>query len=80
MQISIALKVAMMSDNSQFSDGTERFHPPCEAVKHMNPTANYRGVERRVCPNCRLFFDAGEDSDTVFCGDACRRRHGGEYQ
>lgn len=32
-------------------------------------------VERRVCPNCRLYFDVGADLDTVFCSDACRRRH-----
>lgn len=32
-------------------------------------------LERRVCPNCRLYFDVGAESDAVFCSDACRRRH-----
>jgi len=41
----------------------------------MSPTANYAGLERRVCPNCRLYFDTERDSKTVFCSAACRRRH-----
>jgi hypothetical protein len=46
----------------------------------MGDVANHDGLERRVCPNCRLFFDTGTESDDVFCGEACRRRHGrGEY-
>lgn len=54
--------------------------PPCDAVAHMTDTANYDGLERRVCPNCRLYFDTGEGADDVFCGPACRRRHErGEY-
>jgi hypothetical protein len=41
----------------------------------MSPTANWEGFERRCCPNCRLYFDAAEDSDDVFCSTACERRH-----
>lgn len=54
--------------------------PPCDAAAGMGDVANHDGLERRVCPNCRLFFDTGEESDGVFCGEACRRRHErGEY-
>lgn len=51
------------------------YRPPSETVAHMDPTANHDGLERRVCPTCRLFFDTGEDSDSVFCGGSCRRRY-----
>jgi len=44
-------------------------------VSHMSPTANYAGLERRVCPACRLYFDVGKESESVFCSAACRRRH-----
>lgn len=49
--------------------------PPCEAAAGMSDTANHEYLERRVCPNCRLFFDTGVDSDAMFCGQACERRH-----
>ncbi len=49
--------------------------PPSKAAAHMSPTANYDGLERRVCPTCRLYFDTGEDSDSVFCGDSCQRKY-----
>jgi len=71
-----------MSDNAV--NDTDRFRPPCEAVAHMDPhppTDNFGSdwtgpeLERRVCPNCRLYFDVGAQTDTVFCSDACRRRH-----
>ena len=55
------------------TDGGHR--PPCDGVSHMSPTANYAGLERRVCPACRLYFDVGEESESVFCSAACRRRH-----
>ena len=29
------------------------YRPPCDDVSHMSPTANYAGLERRVCPACR---------------------------
>lgn len=52
----------------------------------MSPTAtddkHQTGVVlvRRVCPNCRLFFDTGIESESVFCSGACRDRHErGEY-
>jgi len=48
---------------------------PCPAVEHMSESANYEGLERRVCPECRLYFDVGEDSETVYCSRACKRRH-----
>lgn len=56
------------------ADGGQH-RPPCEAVEHMSPTANYGNLERRVCPNCRLYFDTGEKSAVVFCSRACRERH-----
>lgn len=60
-----------MSEN-----GTERSvpeRPPCEEVDHMSDTTdgNHVDLERRVCPNCRLYFDTGADSGQVFCGTAC---------
>ncbi|WP_254810634.1 hypothetical protein [Natronosalvus amylolyticus] len=60
-----------MSENAARGE----YRPPCEAVGHMGESANYDGLERRVCPTCRLYFDTGEDSDTVFCGTSCRRRY-----
>lgn len=41
----------------------------------MSPTANMEGLDRRVCPVCRLYFDVGEDSDAVFCSGACKARY-----
>jgi|GEM_PF-3541811 hypothetical protein len=57
------------------TDGGHR--PPCEAVAHMDPTppSGFDALERRACPNCRLYFDVGAGSDAVFCSDACRCRH-----
>lgn len=57
------------------TDGGHR--PPCEAVANMDPTPpdSAYDLERRVCPNCRLYFDVGASADKVFCSDACRRRH-----
>jgi hypothetical protein len=51
------------------------YRPPSDTVAHMSPTANWDGFERRCCPNCRLYFDATEDSGAVFCSQACERRH-----
>jgi len=51
---------------------------PCDAVKRLSDTANYEGIERRVCPSCRLYFDVGEEADDVYCGTTCRKR--GESQ
>ena len=54
------------------------YRPPCEAVAHMDPTppnANEYDLERRACPNCRLYFDVGAETDKVFCSGACRKRH-----
>lgn len=48
-------------------------HPDIDG--RMSPTSHLNGLERRVCPNCRLFFDVGEESDDVYCSDACRTRH-----
>jgi len=54
--------------------------PPADAVDHMDPTAPYEGLERRVCPNCRLYFDTAVESESVFCSGTCRDRHQrGEY-
>lgn len=53
----------------------ENYRPPSDAVEHMSDTANHHALERRVCPNCRLFFDTGEESDSVFCSRACEKRH-----
>ena len=57
------------------TDGGHR--PPCEAVENMDPTPpdGAFDLERRVCPNCRLYFDVGASASKVFCSDACRRRH-----
>lgn len=57
------------------TDGGHR--APCEAVENMDPTPpdSFYDLERRVCPNCRLYFDVGASTDKVFCSDACRRRH-----
>lgn len=71
----------MVTVSDEVDTGTHR--PPCEAVAHMQPHApndDFNSdfgpeLERRVCPNCRLYFDTGRDSDSVFCGQACRRRH-----
>lgn len=60
-----------MTDNE--SVGTYR--PPSESQGHLTDTTDLDELERRVCPNCRLFFDVGEETDIVFCGEACRRRH-----
>lgn len=57
--------------------------PPSELVAHMSDEApdefdsDWDGpeLERRVCPDCRLYFDAGEDTDDVYCSGACRSRH-----
>lgn len=57
--------------------------PPCEAVAHMDPEPpeGHFDIERRVCPNCRLYFDVGAESDAVFCSGACEKRHErGVYQ
>lgn len=54
------------------------YRPPCEAVAHMDPTppnADEYDLERRACPNCRLYFDVGAETDNVFCSGACRKRH-----
>jgi hypothetical protein len=57
------------------SPGRDAHRPPCDDVARMSPTANYAGLERRVCPACRLYFDVGKESESQFCSDACRRRH-----
>jgi hypothetical protein len=56
------------------TDGGHR--PPCDDVAHMDSAANYEGLERRVCPNCRLYFDTENDSETAFCSATCRQRYG----
>ena len=61
---------------------TEVYRPPCEEAGFTDPSIPYpsEDLERRVCPNCRLYFDAAENSDRVFCGYACSWRHErGEY-
>lgn len=62
------------------------YKPPSDSVKHMEPNApsddHNTGIEleRRVCPNCRLYFDTGVESESVFCSTACQYRHKrGEY-
>lgn len=52
--------------------------PPHESVAHMSDTVEGKHVdlERRVCPNCRLYFDTGADSGQVFCGTACMLNYG----
>jgi hypothetical protein len=58
---------------------SDDYRPPCDAEAHTPPEIPYGddfdGLERRVCPNCRYFFDTGEDSDRVFCGYGCSWRH-----
>jgi hypothetical protein len=49
--------------------------PPCDEIQMLYETAPYPELERRVCPNCRLYFDVGEESEQVFCSKACERRH-----
>ena len=49
--------------------------PPCEAEQNTDPTVDSRLLERRVCPNCRAYWDAAPNSDTWFCSIACRKRH-----
>jgi hypothetical protein len=56
-------------------DGRTIHRPPRDDLDGMSPTANYEGLERRVCPNCRMYFDVGENSEKTFCSDACRHRH-----
>lgn len=63
----------MTEDGAESSAGAYR--APREELSHWPPESPYPDFERRVCPNCRNYFDAHEDSDAVFCGDACRRRH-----
>lgn len=54
---------------------TDDHRPPCAEVDHMSATANYYGLERRVCPRCRLYFDIGSESNYRWCSKACRRRY-----
>lgn len=63
------------NDSEEYGQGTHR--PPRDDLVNTSPTANLDGLERRVCPNCRNYFDAGEDSERVFCGSSCRHRHEG---
>ena len=66
----------MSGDDADSAESTVGvYRPPCEAVENLSDTANYDGLVRRVCPNCRCFFDVGQDSDQVFCGGACEGRH-----
>jgi hypothetical protein len=51
------------------------YRPPHDDAAPWTPVSGTDWVERRVCPNCRNYFDTGADSDAVFCGRACRRRH-----
>jgi hypothetical protein len=53
---------------------SEPERPPCDAVEGWSDTANLEGLERRVCPTCRLYFDVGPDSPRVYCGETCRLR------
>ena len=50
------------------------YRPPCDAVENWSSRAPW-DLERRVCPNCRYYFDTKATSGQVFCGDACRQRH-----
>jgi len=53
---------------------------PRDGVENWADTNDIDGLERRVCPNCRNYFDCGENSDKVFCSKACEKRHErGEY-
>lgn len=56
----------------------DAYRPPCDDVAQMSDTAHYDGLERRVCPACRLFFDVGEDSEETFCSTACEGRYRSE--
>lgn len=68
------------TSNGNFCEEHRVGRPPCDAVKALTDTANHDGLERRVCPNCRLYFDVGAESAAVFCSGACRKRHNrGEY-
>lgn len=49
--------------------------PPCQSERALTDTTHHDDLERRVCPDCRLFFDVGSESDAVFCSTACRRRY-----
>lgn len=49
--------------------------PPCPAERNTAPTVESEMLERRVCPNCRNYWDASPNSDTWFCSIACRKRH-----
>jgi hypothetical protein len=51
------------------------YRPPCDAVENWSSRAPWDRIERRVCPNCRYYFDTKATSGQVFCGDACRQRH-----
>jgi len=63
------------TSNGYFCEEHRVGRPPCDVVKGLTDTSHHDGLERRVCPDCRLYFDVGEDSDNVFCSDACRRRY-----
>jgi len=54
---------------------TDDHRPPCTAVDHMGAVANYDGLERCVCPTCRLYFDVGIESDSRWCSTDCRQRY-----
>jgi len=63
---------------------TERLTPPeRKPYPDAPPWPDTKAVdelERRVCPNCRNYFDVGVGSDAVFCSRACEKRHErGEY-
>jgi hypothetical protein len=70
-----------MSDRDDRAESTVAvYRPPCEAVKNQSSEAHFDRLERRACPNCRLYFDCEVRSEQVFCSDACRQRHErGEY-
>jgi hypothetical protein len=53
---------------------TPSYRPPSDEVAGLQDESSL-GLDRRVCPNCRLFFDVEEDSDAVFCCGACEDRH-----
>ncbi len=61
-----------MSDDKE-TVGTYR--PPCYEMRNFSQESHWEGFDRRVCPNCRLYFDTEEGSATVFCSKACHRRH-----
>lgn len=69
-----------MSEASSDGDemGTPQGPPERKPYRDAPPwpdTKDVDGLERRVCPNCRNYFDVGVDSDAVFCSTACRKRH-----